>query len=86
MLSNFVLKISGARQNWKPVDFVEKAVEEIRERVGDSKAIIALSGGVDFSVAAALAAKALGDRLVAIHVDHGFMRMRARESSRASTA
>jgi GMP synthase (glutamine-hydrolysing) len=74
-LSNFVLKISGARQNWKPVDFVEKAFEEIRERVGDSKAIIALSGGVDSSVAAALAAKALGDRLVAVHVDHGFMRM-----------
>ena len=75
MLSNFVLKISGARQNWEPVNFVEKAVEEIRERVGDSKAIIALSGGVDSSVAAALAAKALGDRLVAVHVDHGFMRM-----------
>jgi GMP synthase (glutamine-hydrolysing) len=75
MLGNFVLKISGARQNWEPVNFVEKAVEEIRERVGDSKAIIALSGGVDSSVAAALAARALGDRLVAVHVDHGFMRM-----------
>jgi GMP synthase (glutamine-hydrolysing) len=75
MLSNFVLKISGARQNCEPVNFVEKAVEEIRERIGDSKAIIALSGGVDSSVAAALAASALGDRLVAVHVDHGFMRM-----------
>jgi GMP synthase (glutamine-hydrolysing) len=75
MLGNFVLNVCGSRQNWKPLDFVEKAVGDIRERVGDSKAIIALSGGVDSSVAAALAAEALGERLVAVHVDHGFMRM-----------
>jgi len=75
MLHNFVFDICGCRPNWRPEDAVERAVMEIREAVGASKAIIALSGGVDSSVAAALAAEALGDRLVAIHVDHGFMRL-----------
>ncbi len=75
MLGNFVLDICGCKQNWRPTDAIEKAIQEIREAVGDSKAIIALSGGVDSSVAAALATKALGDRLVAVHVDHGLMRM-----------
>jgi GMP synthase (glutamine-hydrolysing) len=75
MLSNFVLDICGCKQNWRPTDSIEKAVQEIQDAVGDSKAIIALSGGVDSSVAAALAAQALGDRLVAVHVDHGLMRI-----------
>jgi len=75
MLGNFVLDICGCKQNWRPSDSIETAVQEIREAVGDSKAIIALSGGVDSSVAAALAAKALGDSLIAVHVDHGLMRM-----------
>jgi GMP synthase (glutamine-hydrolysing) len=75
MLENFVLDICGCEQNWRPSNFMEKAVEEVREVVEGSSAIIALSGGVDSSVAAALAAKVLGDRLTAIHVDHGFMRM-----------
>jgi len=73
-LRNFVFDVCGCSPNWKPVDRVERAVEEIRETVGGSRAVIALSGGVDSSVAAALAAKALGNRLVAVHVDHGFMR------------
>ena len=75
MLGNFVLDVCGCRQNWRPTDSIATAVEEIKEAVGDSKAIIALSGGVDSSVAAALAAQALGDRLVAVHVDNGLMRM-----------
>jgi len=75
MLMNFVLDVCGCRQNWRPTDFLERAVDEIKATVGDSKAIIALSGGVDSSVAAALAAKALGDRLTAVHHDHGLMRM-----------
>jgi GMP synthase (glutamine-hydrolysing) len=75
MLSNFVLDVCGCKQNWRPTDSIKAAVDEIRDAVGDSKAIIALSGGVDSSVAAALAAKALGDRLVAVHVDNGLMRM-----------
>jgi GMP synthase (glutamine-hydrolysing) len=75
MLANFVLDICRCEQNWRPTDSIETAVNEIRNAVGDSSAIIALSGGVDSSVAAALAAKALGNRLVAVHVDHGLMRM-----------
>jgi len=75
MLRNFVFEICGCRPNWKPEDAIEQAVREIRETVGDFKAIIALSGGVDSGVAAALATKALGDRLIAVHVDNGLMRM-----------
>jgi len=80
MLRNFVFDICGCQPNWRPEDAVERAVREIREAVGGSKAVIALSGGVDSSVAAALAAKALGDRLVAVHVDHGLMRMNESEA------
>ncbi len=75
MLENFVYEVCGCQPNWKPVDAVDSAVSEIEAQVGGSKAIIALSGGVDSSVAAALASRALGERLVAVHVDHGFMRM-----------
>ena len=59
---------------FKPSDFIKEAVEDIKERVGDGKAIIALSGGVDSSVASVLASKAIGDRLVAVFVDHGLLR------------
>ena len=55
-------------------EFVEKAIQEIREKVGDGKAIIALSGGVDSSVCAMLAYKAIGDRLIPVFVDTGLMR------------
>jgi len=75
MLMNFILDVCGCNQNWRPTGFIERSIEEIRAIVGESRAIIALSGGVDSSVAAALAAKALGDRLTAVHVDHGLMRM-----------
>ncbi len=57
-----------------PEKFIQEAVEEIRRQVGDRTAIIALSGGVDSSVAAVLAHRALGEHLVAVFVDHGFMR------------
>jgi len=59
---------------WVMEDFIERAVEEIRREVGDGKAIIALSGGIDSSTTAVLAARAIGDRLYAVFVDHGFMR------------
>ncbi len=74
MLSNFVLKVCKAEPNWRPLDAVEEAVARIKRIVGDGRAIIALSGGVDSSVAAALAARALGERLMAVHVDQGLMR------------
>jgi len=80
MLRNFVFDICRCTPNWRPEDMADRAVKEIGETVGGSRAIIALSGGVDSSVAAALAAKALGDRLVAVHVDHGFMRANESEA------
>jgi GMP synthase (glutamine-hydrolysing) len=74
MLRNFIFNVCGCEANWRMEDFVEKAVQEIRHIVGDGKAIIALSGGIDSSVTTALAAKALGKNLAAVFVDHGFMR------------
>lgn len=79
MLENFVFEICRCRPNWEPDDFVEYAVKEIKEIADDSMAVIALSGGVDSSVAAALSSKALGDKLVAVHVDNGLMRMNESE-------
>jgi len=74
ILENFVVKICKCKANWRMKNFITKAVKEIKEEVGESKAIIALSGGIDSSTAAVLAAKALGDRLLAVFIDHGFMR------------
>lgn len=74
MLKNFIFGVCGCEANWRMEDFIEKAVQEIRQTVGEGKAIIALSGGIDSSVTTALAAKALGKNLTAVFVDHGFMR------------
>ena len=74
MLHNFIFEVCKCEPNWKMEDAVEKAVEEIRTTVRDGKAIIALSGGIDSSVATVLSAKAIDDRLTAVFVDHGFMR------------
>jgi GMP synthase (glutamine-hydrolysing) len=74
MLRNFIFEVCGCESNWKMEDLIEKMVNEIKAEVGDEKAIIALSGGIDSSVATVLAAKALGDKLTAVFVDHGFMR------------
>ncbi|MFQ5818679.1 MAG: glutamine-hydrolyzing GMP synthase [Candidatus Heimdallarchaeota archaeon] len=74
MLHNFIFEVCQCEANWKMEDVVEKAKNEIRTTVGEGKAIIALSGGIDSSVATVLAAKAIGNRLTAVFVDHGFMR------------
>lgn len=74
MLKNFIFEVCRCRTNWKPESLIDKAIRETRETVGDGKAIIGLSGGIDSSVATFLSAKALGKRLSAIYVDHGFMR------------
>ena len=74
MLENFIFNICQCNANWKIEDAINKAVDEIRQAIGESKAIIALSGGIDSSTAAILAEKALGKRLTAVFVDHGFMR------------
>jgi len=74
MLRNFIFEVCKCQANWRPESLIDKAIHEIRETVGDGTAIIGLSGGIDSSVATFLAAKALGERLLAIYVDHGFMR------------
>jgi GMP synthase (glutamine-hydrolysing) len=74
MLRNFIFGICECKPGWSMRDFVEKAVQEIKSTVGEGKAIIALSGGIDSSTATLLAARALGQNLAAIFVDHGFMR------------
>jgi GMP synthase (glutamine-hydrolysing) len=75
MLHNFVFDICKCKPNWHPADAVEEGIETVKKQVGGGKAVIALSGGVDSSVAAAIVGKALGNRIMAVHVDHGFMRM-----------
>jgi len=74
MLHNFIFEVCKCEANWKMEDVTERAVEETRKAVGEGKAITALSGGIDSSVATALAAKAIDNRLTAVFVDHGFMR------------
>jgi len=74
MLRNFIFEVCKCEVNWKMEDIIEKMVEGVKAEVGEGKAIIALSGGIDSSVATAVAAKALDNRLTAVFVDHGFMR------------
>jgi GMP synthase (glutamine-hydrolysing) len=75
MLRNFIFEVCKCKPNWRPESLIDKAVKEIKGTVGDGTAIIGLSGGIDSSVATFMAAKALGERLLAIYVDHGFMRL-----------
>src|SRR5262249_10583283 len=63
----------GVEGDWTPAAFVEEAVAEIRDQIGDRHAICALSGGVDSAVAATLVAKAIGDRLTCVFIDHGLL-------------
>ena len=74
ILRNFVLHICGAKGDWTPAAFVEESVAELRRVIGDRHAILALSGGVDSAVAAALVARAIGDRLTCVFVDTGMLR------------
>jgi GMP synthase (glutamine-hydrolysing) len=74
ILNNFVFNICGAEPTWTMENFAAGAVQRIREQVPDGMAICALSGGVDSAVAAVLAQKALGDRLLCVFVDHGLLR------------
>ena len=74
MLSNFVYNVCGCTGDWKMDSFVESAIEQIREKVGNGRALCALSGGVDSSVAAVLMSKAIGKQLTCVFVDHGLLR------------
>lgn len=75
MLRNFVFDVCRYRGGWRAENLINECISEIKNAVRDGKAIIALSGGIDSGTAAVLAAKALGNRLTAIFVDHGFMRI-----------
>jgi GMP synthase (glutamine-hydrolysing) len=74
IIENFLFNVCGCSGNWTAENFIEDKVQEIRELVGDKKALLALSGGVDSSVAAVLLDRAIGENLVCIHVDTGLMR------------
>ena len=79
-LRQFVFDICHAEPNWNMKNFIEDQVERIREQVGDKKVLLALSGGVDSSVVAAMLIKAIGKQLVCVHVNHGLMRKNESES------
>ena len=74
VLDNFVHRIAGIGSDWRMESFVDRSIAEIRERVGTDKVICALSGGVDSAVAATLVARAIGEQLTCIFVDHGLLR------------
>ncbi|MHA1649069.1 MAG: glutamine-hydrolyzing GMP synthase [Candidatus Helarchaeota archaeon] len=74
ILKNFVYDICKCKQNWKMADFIQETISKIREKVQNEKVIMAVSGGVDSTVAATLIEKAIGDRIFCIFVDNGLMR------------
>lgn len=74
LLKNFVVDICGGKQDWSAASFIESTVKELRQRLGDDKVVLGLSGGVDSSVAAVLLNKAIGSNLTCIFVDHGMLR------------
>lgn len=75
MIRNFLYKACHAKGDWTMGDYCKSAIAAVREKVGDGKVLLALSGGVDSSVAAALLAEAVGKQLTCVFVDHGLMRL-----------
>lgn len=74
MLENFLFKVCGCQGDWTMKQIAEEQIEKLREKIGDKKVLLALSGGVDSSVAGVLLHKAVGKQLTCIFVDHGLMR------------
>jgi len=79
VLKNFLYRACGCAPVFTPASIIEESIKQIRDQVGDNKAILGLSGGVDSSVAALLMYKAIGHRLTCVFVDQGMMRMREAE-------
>lgn len=86
VLGNFVKDICGSRQDWTPASFIESTVADLRAKLGDDKVVLALSGGVDSTVAAVLLNKAIGKNLTCIFVDNGLLRYKEFESVLANYA
>ena len=74
VIENFLVRVCGCEQNWTPESFIESAVRQIREQVGDGRVLLGLSGGVDSAVAAALIHRAIGDQLTPVFVNNGLLR------------
>jgi GMP synthase (glutamine-hydrolysing) len=74
LLRRFIFDICGCRGSWTMGSFIERAIARIKEQVGSGRAICAISGGVDSTVAATLVSKAIGDRLTGVFVDNGLLR------------
>lgn len=79
VLTRFLTEIAGLEQNWTASNIAEQLIADVREQVGEGRAICGLSGGVDSAVAAALVQRAIGDRLTCVFVDHGLLRQGERE-------
>ncbi len=73
-LNGFLFDECKCEKNWNMHNFIEDRIEELKKQIGDDKVILALSGGVDSSVVAALLIKAIGDKLTCVHVNHGLLR------------
>lgn len=86
VLGNFVRNICGSKADWTPESFIESTVAELRAKLGDDKVVLALSGGVDSTVAAMLLHKAIGKNLTCIFVDNGLLRLNEFESVMANYA
>ena len=84
IINNFVARICQARKTWTMRRFVDEEIRRIRQIVGRDRAICAISGGVDSTVAATIAARALGKKLIGVFVDNGVLRMHEREEVRES--
>ena len=74
IIHNFLFEICKCKADWTPQNFIEENIEKIKSKVGNAKAICALSGGVDSTVAAVLVESAIGKNLICIHIDTGLMR------------
>ena len=80
LLSNFIVDICGCSQSWTPDSFVESTIADLKQKLGDDKVVLGLSGGVDSSVAAVLLHKAIGKNLVCVFIDNGVLRKNEFES------